>query len=117
MTILTLGAQLYTETQKRSVLINNQTFFLLAQKRSVSRCNLLLKGKEQIQNNELRGKEKLEAEDVPSSKFKYVERGTQSRNGFRRNTETQTQGPARGLFSGTINRDGSDLFVFFYNFR
>ena len=64
----------------------------------------VFKGKEQIRRNELREKEKLEAEDVPSSKFKYVERGTQSRNGFRRNTETQTQGPARGLFSGTINR-------------
>ena len=64
----------------------------------------VFKGKEQIRRNELREKEKLETEDVPSSKFKYVERGTQSRNGFRRNTETQTQGPARGLFSGTINR-------------
>ena len=64
----------------------------------------VFKGKEQIRRNELREKEKFEPEDVPSSKFKYVERGTQSRNGFRRNTETQTQGPARGLFSGTINR-------------
>ena len=54
--------------------------------------------------NELREKEILEAIDVPSSKFKYVERGTQSRNGFSRHTETQTQGPPRGVFSGTINR-------------
>ena len=63
-----------------------------------------LKGKEQIRLNELREKEILEAEDIPANKFKYVERGTQSRSGFSRTTETQTQGPERRLFSGTINR-------------
>ena len=42
--------------------------------------------------------------ESPASSFQCVERGTQYRNTMTREVEVQTQGAAREVFSGNIDR-------------
>ena len=64
----------------------------------------IFKGKKQLDLNDSKHKEKLAAEGTPANQFKFVERGTQSRNSILRDVETQTKVPPIAVFSGAINK-------------
>ena len=64
----------------------------------------IFKGKKQLDLNDSKHKEKLAAEGTPANQFKFVERGTQSRNSILRDVETQTKAPPIAVFSGAINK-------------
>ena len=63
-----------------------------------------MKGKKQVTNNEKMRAEKEAKLESPVSSFQSVERGTQYRNTMTREVEVQTQGAAREVFSGNIDR-------------
>ena len=75
-----------------------------ARTRTRTRSSTTLQGQEQILYNEKKQQEKVESEGIPINKFLFVERGTQSKSSMGRGIETQTEGPPRGVFSGTINK-------------